>query len=63
LEWRLKKYQPHFYLKLGPEAYVMDTLAKEYELTYITSWNVFNNYINDRKVHLFRLDPGEDSTW
>jgi len=56
VEWKIKQYHPKFYLSLGYEPEMIREIFKYHVLTPAGEWNVFDNYISDKPVYLFRLD-------
>ncbi len=55
LPQKLKTLAPQFYVSLGHEPEVVDVLSESYELQQVADWDVFNNYMDDKKVYLFKL--------
>ncbi|MEO0373779.1 MAG: glycosyltransferase family 39 protein [Cyanobacteria bacterium P01_A01_bin.17] len=52
---KLETLDPQFYLSLGQEPDVVSALSEGYELQPMSEWDVFDNYRNGDKVHLFKL--------
>ncbi len=59
LEWKLEHYRPGYYITLGNEPTVEETLDRRYRRQKVSEWNVFGNYHRGRKVTLFKLISDE----
>jgi hypothetical protein len=55
LEWKLDRYKPRYYISLGEERDILNTLEKKYELERLAEYDVYDNYYSDRRVYLYGL--------
>lgn len=56
-EWIVSEYKPKYYVSLGVEPQTLNALIKTYDIVLITTFDVYNNYIDKQRVGLFKLHP------
>ena len=55
LAWRVSRYNPGFYISLGEEEEVLESLSEMYDIKPLCPFNVFKNYSKKRQVWFFQL--------
>ena len=58
LDYRIEKFDPGYYISLGAiEPEIADSLNKYYSLELLKTYNVYDNYHQDRPVFFYQLEP------
>jgi hypothetical protein len=57
IAWKITTYRPKFYLSLGYEPEIIRAIFPFHTMEPLGEWDVFNNYCQEKTVHLFRLGP------
>ena len=57
LPWKLAYYQPKYYISLGAKDDIFDILSDHYFLRLLSKWDVLHNYLDGKKVYLYKLIP------
>ncbi|HEX7976471.1 MAG TPA: glycosyltransferase family 39 protein, partial [Anaerolineales bacterium] len=55
LAWKVQRYQPEYFVSLGEEKDVLNRLGAFYQVQELAIYDVFDNYIRGKQVHLYRL--------
>jgi len=55
LRWKALTYRPTYYIALGEEKETARQLSEMYYLEELSAYDVFGNYYDEKRVHLYKL--------
>ncbi len=55
LKWKLEAYGPRYFVSLGIDVNSLRVIGESYRIEHVAEYDVFGNYLQNKKVHLFEL--------